>query len=68
MRSYRWAEVVSHLVGHGDVGDGWWHVFPVVEQRDHTRVQALEAPAVVLHVQYRVSQLIKMFVFHVQKF
>ena len=42
------AEVVSHLVRHGDVGDGGRDGLAVVEQRDDPRVRALQAAAVML--------------------
>ena len=48
MRSYRWAEVVSHLVGHRDVGNCRRNVFAVVQEGDDARVEALQAAAVML--------------------
>ena len=39
---------MAHLVGHGDVADGWRHVLPVVHQRDDARVEGFEAASVVL--------------------
>ena len=46
--THRRPEVVSHLVRHGDVGDGGRDGLAVVEQRDDPRVQALQAAAVML--------------------
>ena len=44
------AEVVSHLVRHGDVADGGRHVLAVVHERDDAGVETLVAPAVVLRI------------------
>ena len=46
--THRRSEVVSHLVRHGDVGDGGRDRLAVVEQSDDARVQALQAAAVML--------------------
>ena len=46
--THRRSEVVSHLVRHGDVGDGGRDRLAVVEQSDDARVQALQAAAIML--------------------
>ena len=44
------AEVVAHLVRHGDVADCGRHVLAVVHERDDAGVEALVAAAVVLRI------------------
>ena len=66
--THRRSEVVSHLVRHGDVGDGGRDRLAVVEQGDDARVQTLQAAAVMLKKKKKMKCITPEIVYRVTSY